>query len=382
MNPADFKVSFAGRLTTTPEGHLAFVPNTLPPKLEYDARTVRLLALANLALGRVAGIGHSLPNPKMLMGPFLRREAVLSSRIEGTTATQKDLLLFEAAPGKATPSNDVREVANYVKASQYGLRRLKELPMCLRLIREVHERLMKGVRGAHGRPGEFRQIQNYIGQPGQPIEQARFVPPPVAEMRDALDDLERFLNAPGEMPVLIQLPVAHYQFEAIHPFVDGNGRIGRLLLSLLLCERGLLPQPFLYLSAYFERNRAAYMDHLLRVSQEGSWNEWICFFLQGVVEESNDAIRRIERLLELRQQYREKMQTARASALTLRLVEQLFVNPAITIPGTAKLLRVGYPSAKLIVQRLVKAGILKEVTARKRDRIFCALGVMTLTSAP
>ena len=354
------------------------MPNPLAPELEFDTTTVQLLSEANLALGQLAGLGQMLPNPHMLIGPFLRREAVLSSRIEGTLATEEELLLFEASPSKEPKTPDVREVANYVKALEYGLARIKELPVCLRLIREIHARLLEGVRGAERRPGEFRQIQNYIGQRGQPIEQAHFIPPPVPEMNQALEDFERFLNAPNELPFLVQLALIHYQFEAIHPFVDGNGRIGRLLILLLMCERGPLPKPLLYLSAYFEQNRDAYADHLLRVSQAGAWSEWIRFFLKGIAEQSRDAVHRSQQLLDLWKEYRRKMQTVRASALGLQLVDELFSTPAFTIARAAKILDVTFLSARHNIEKLVNAGILKEATGRKRNRVYIAPEILNI----
>lgn len=378
MNPESFGTNAPGKLVTIPEGCSAFVPNTLPPKLEIDWQTAQLLADAARALGELAGVGKKLPNPHLLIGPFLRREAVLSSRIEGTYATAEELLLFEAIPTKEPPRDEIREVANYVKALEFGLARLKELPVCLRLMREIHEVLITGVRGHDRRPGEFRNRQNYIGNPGQGINDARFVPPPVEDMHQALLDFEKFIHAPTELPFLIQLTLIHYQIETIHPFIDGNGRVGRLLIPLFLCERGYLPQPLLYLSAYFERNRSGYVDHLLRVSQAGAWLDWIAFFLKGVVEQSRDAIARSQRLLDLWQEYRRRMQTARASALLLRLIDQLFAFPALTISHAQKELNVTYPSAKKNMLKLVEAGVLREASGRQRNRVYIAPEVISI----
>ncbi len=380
MRKEDFIDSAPGRLVQTLEGQWAFVPEPLPPKLELDAKTVLLLSEAHEALGQLAGVGQMLPNPHLLIGPFLRREAVLSSRIEGTITTAEELLVFEASPSEEPTTPDVQEVANYVKALGRGLTRLKELPVCLRLIRETHAQLLEGVRGEARRPGEFRESQNFIGQRGQPVGEARFVPPPVPEMNKALDAFERFLHTPTELPFLIQLALIHYQFETIHPFMDGNGRIGRLLIPLLLCERGNLPQPLLYLSGYFEQNRDAYSDHLLRVSQTGAWSEWVQFFLQGVNDQSKDAVRRSTRLLNLWQQYRDKMQARRSSSLLLQLVDELFAFPAVTITYAQQQLGVTYRSAQLNVQKLVDAGILKEQTGRKRKRVFVASEIVSIIS--
>ena len=319
-----------------------------------------------------------LPNPHLLIGPFLRREAVLSSRIEGTIATAEELLLFEALPAKEPPRDEIREVANYVRALEHGLRRYNELPVCLRLIKEIHKTLLTGVRGEEGRPGEFRNRQNYIGNPGQPIETARFVPPPANDTLKALDDLEEYIHAPADLPFLIQMSLIHYQFEAIHPFIDGNGRVGRLLIPLLLCERKFLPHPLLYLSAFFERNREAYADCLLAVSQSGVWRDWIRFFLQGVIEQSRDAVLRSQKLLNLWQIYRQKLQTARASALLLRLVDELFAYPAMTIAQAKELLGVTYPSAKKNMEKLERAGILKTSEERHRNKVYFAPDIIAL----
>jgi Fic family protein len=269
-------------------------------------------------------------------------------------------------------------VANYVNAMEYGLERIKKLPVCLRLIQELHGKLLRGVRGEEHRPGEFRERQNFIGLPTQTVEQARFVPPPVPEMMQALKELEVYMGTPCELPLLVKLGLVHYQFETIHPFMDGNGRIGRLLITLILCERGCLPQPLLYLSAYFERNRDAYMDHLLRLSQQGNWVDWIRFFIQGIAEQSRDAIRRAEKVYDLWDDYTKKVQSARASALATKLVDDLFESPAITVPQAAKRLNITFRSAQNHIDNLANLGILKEATGRQRNRIYIAPGIIDL----
>jgi Fic family protein len=381
MKPEDFTENAPGRVVKAPEGYWAFVPDSLPPKLELEGKVISDLAEAHEALGQLAGVGQTLPNPHLLIGPFLRREAVLSSRIEGTITTTEELVLFEAIPSQPSKP-DVREVANYVKALEYGLARLKDLPVCLRLIREVHAQLLAGVRGEKRKPGEFRETQNFIGQPGQSVEEARFVPPPVTEMMQVLDEFEKFLNtANKELSPLVSLALIHYQFETIHPFTDGNGRVGRLLIPLLLCQRENLPQPLLYLSAYFDQNRDAYVDHMFRVSTTGTWSDWIRFFLRGVSEQSRDAILRSRKLLDLWQQYRDRMQTARASALLLQLVDGLFAYPALTIARARNILDVTYRSAQLNVEKLEKAGILKEHNGRKRNRVYVANEILDIIAA-
>lgn len=381
MDASAFSPKAPGKLVKIPEGCYAFVPDPLPPQLEFDTPTTNLLSEASWALGQLAGVGQKLPNPHLLIGPFLRREAVLSSRIEGTIATAEELLLFEALPSVEPPRDEIREVANYVRALEFGLGKLKELPVSLRLIRGLHEVLLEGVRGGEHRAGEFRDRQNYIGNPGEGISNARFVPPPVEGMKLSLDEFEKFIHAPSQLPFLIQLALIHYQIEAIHPFIDGNGRVGRLLLPLLVCQRGYLPQPLLYLSAYFERNRHAYADHLLRVSLLGAWQEWVTFFLRGVAEQSRDAVWRSQQLLDLWQHYRDELQTARASALLLKLVDQLFAFPAITISHAQRDLGVTYPSAKRNMRKLVEAGILREVDNRHRNRVFLAPAIISIIEA-
>jgi Fic family protein len=277
MQPSDFTDNKSGRVIKTPQGYWAFVPNPLPPKLEINWELAGNISEADRALSELAGVARTLPNPHLFIGPFIRREAVLSSRIEGTQAGLSDLFFFEASQSATPQTPDVHEVANYVNALEYGLARLKDLPISLRLIREMHERLMKEVRGETMTPGEFRRSQNWIGPPGCVLIDATFVPPPVDEMTAALGELEKYLHTPSSLPPLVRSALVHYQFEAIHPFLDGNGRIGRLLLTLLLCTERLLPQPLLYLSAFFERNRQDYYRLLLSVSQAGTWTEWNIF---------------------------------------------------------------------------------------------------------
>jgi Fic family protein len=360
----------------------AFVPNPLPPQFEFDHALVSVLSEADRALGELAGLGRTLPNPNLLIRPFIRREAVLSSRIEGTQADVADLYAYEArqlalplAPS-ASSDTDVREVFNYVRALEYGLERLSTLPVSVRLIREVHEILMKGVRGEFATPGEFRHTQNWIGRPGCTLEDATYVPPPVTDMQQALSDLEKYLHSEDTLPPLIRLALIHYQFEAIHPFIDGNGRIGRLLISLLLINWNLQPVPLLYLSAYFEHHRDAYYDRLLAVSERGAWRDWLEFFLQGITEQSRDAIARARQIQDLQAQWREQLTRTRSSTLLLRLVDGLFDTPMLTIPQAQKLLGITYRSAANNVQKLVKAGILHEAEATPQGRVFVAREIL------
>lgn len=378
MQPADFTEERAGRLAKSPRDYWAFVPNPLPPKLELSWELASEISAADRGLSELAGIARTLPNPHLLIRPFMSREAVLSSRIEGTQASLSDLFYFEASSASAKPEPDVREVQNYVRALERGLKRLEELPVCLRLLREMHKVLMTGARGEHMTPGEFRRSQNWIGPANCTLNDATFVPPPPEEMDEALSALEKFWHAPSPLPLVVRLALIHYQFEAIHPFLDGNGRIGRLLIILLLCAEKALPQPMLYLSAYFERNRKEYYRLLLEVSQAGRWDEWLRFFLRGVAEQSRDAIVRSDKLLDLWHRYRKKLQAVRSSALVLRLVDELFRLPVVSIVGAQKLLKVTYTSAQLNVEKLVKAGILKEMTGRSYARMFAAPEILNV----
>ncbi len=384
MRPEDFSPNAPGRLERAPEGHWAYLPAPLPPALTFDSRTVRYLAEAERALGELAGVGGMLPNPHLLTRPFARREAVLSSRIEGTVTRLDELLRYEAQPEPESSANeDVREVINYVQAMGHGLARLAEgLPLCLRLLREVHGRLMEGVRGGEKRPGEFRTCPVMIGRTGQTLADARFVPPPPASLDSQLRDFECFLNEPGDLPVVVQLALLHYQFETIHPFTDGNGRLGRLLITLVLCARGVLPHPLLYLSAYLEHHDREYQDHLLAVSQRGTWDEWIRFVARGVAEQAADAIRRARSMLELQRRYRERVQAVSQSSAVLRLVDELFAAPFVTMPGVSRLLEVTHRAAKLNVEKLVAAGILHEADpGRKTKRVYFAPEILALLGA-
>lgn len=372
MGPKDFERSTSGRCIKTPQGYWAFVPNPLPPSIAYDLKLTALLSDADRNLGELAGVGRLLPNPHLLVAPYVRREAVLSSRIEGTQASLGDLLFFEAAPAEPPRAPDIREVYNYVRALEYGLTRLKDLPLSLRLVQEIHARLMEGVRGAHAAPGEFRRSQNWIGPAGCTLNDATFVPPPVHETEEAMGSWEKYLHGEPSEPPLVQCAVMHYQFEAIHPFLDGNGRVGRLLITFFLCERGHLPQPLLYLSAFFERYRDEYYRRLLAVSQEGDWPGWIGFFLRGVSDQATDAVQTAQRILDLQLAYRQRIQGRRSPAPTLRLLDDLFANPYVTITGARKKYGVNFRTAQAAIDLLCQAGILREVTRRRRNRIYCA----------
>ena len=373
MQAPDFTALSPGRLVSTVEGAIAFVPHPAPRTLPLDLTTVRLLGEAENALGCLAGTTRRLLNPYLVASPLLRREAILSSRIEGTITTPEQLVLLEATGSTPDPTEDTKEVRNYILAMQLGLDKLNEIPVCLRLIKDVHARLLQGVRGEREMPGEFRITQNFIGREGSTIAEARYVPPPVGEMLMALDDFEKYLNdEKGDLPTLIRVAIAHYQFEAIHPFRDGNGRIGRLLIPLILCSRTRIKEPVLYLSSYFERHDQLYRDLLLKVSQEGDWTAWIQFFLTAVRECADEAIAQCEGLLALRDRYRENFKAARSSVLLYTIIDNLFLRPSITIGEATKLLRVTDAAASSNIKKLVKAGILTEITGKKRNQVFLA----------
>lgn len=376
MRREDFSATFPGTLKEIGAGYLAFVPPPIPSSIEWSSDLARLLSAADRALGQLAGVGRTLANPHLLIRPFVNREAVLSSRIEGTRASLSDLFLFDAAPEAEPEVDDVREVSNYVRALEHGLERMDSLPIGQRLLCELHSELLRGTRGEQS-AGELRRIQVWIGAPGARLADAIFVPPPANELTPLLSDLERFIHSEREdLPPLIRIALAHYQFEAIHPFHDGNGRLGRLLITLMLHQEKLLDVPLLYLSAYFERHRTEYYDRLREVSTRGARNEWLAFFLRGVAEQSTDAVVRASQLLDLRDEYHKRLHAARSSALVHKLIDELFVYPAVSVPRAAGILGVTYRSAQMNVLHLVKAGILREVTGRKRNRIFMADGVV------
>jgi Fic family protein len=381
MKPEDFNLQ-AGRFVKTLDGAAAFVPSPLPPSLEVSWELLDRVTRAERAIANLRGIGATLPNPYLLVSAFVRREAVLSSRIEGTQASVGELIAFEAAGNTAAENSDVKEVANYVAALDYGLHRLADLPLSLRFIREVHERLMRGVRGGASNPGEFRTGQNWIGSPGTHIADASYVPPPVPEMNAALDALEKFFHQPSHLPALIRLALIHYHFEAIHPFLDGNGRVGRLLITFLFHTEQLLDQPLLYLSAYFEQHRSEYYRRVLDVSRQAAWSEWIDFFLDAVTKQANDAMRRSSQLLALRQDYRARTTSARRSSLLPAIIDRLFESPAITIATVAREFSVTYAAAKNNVEKLISAGVLNAPDAAGRNKVYLARDIIALLEAP
>jgi Fic family protein len=373
MDPKNFQNPETGQVIRTKTGYWAFLPAPLPPNMGWPLPLVTALTDADRELAKLTTTAGTFQFPRLLIQPFVRQEAVLSSRIEGTRATLMDLYAYESEQAAFIEStDDVREVHNYVSALDYGLDRLKKLPVSSRLIREIHGKLLENVRGGQLSPGEFRRTQNWIGPAGATIATATYVPPPPDEMQSALDQLEKFIHAGSDLHPLIRAGMIHYQFEAIHPFLDGNGRVGRLLMILLLCEWGILPQPLLNLSVYFERYRQEYYDHLLAVSQRGAWEEWLRFFLRGVSTQAQDSVRRLAKLEGLRTKYQAIALEERNSRRMEQVLDFLFTRPVLTIRQLESELGTTYTGAKRYMEKLVEVGILKEVTGYARNRIFRA----------
>ncbi len=364
----------AGRYVTQPTGYRAFIPAPLPPKppVRLDGELQSLLSTADRALGRLDGSIQTLPNPDLFVFMYVRKEAVLSSQIEGTQSSLQDLLAAEAQILTSETPKDVDEVVNYVDAMNYGLERLTELPMSVRLIREIHARLLQGVRGAGLTPGELRKSQNWIGYGGCTLADATFVPPPPFDAESAFGELERFLHSNSSLPQLIQIGMAHAQFETIHPFLDGNGRIGRLLITFLLCQREILLKPVLYLSHYFKQHRAEYYDRLQAVRDQGDWEEWLAFFLRGIASTSREATDTSRQILALREANRAAVTESlgRAAGNGLRVLETLFRRPIVTVATVQDLTGTTFTAANTLVSRLVQLGILQEVTGYRRNRVF------------
>lgn len=371
----------SGRWITTLEGYRTFHPDPLPPSLNWSPQLASALADACLLIGRLAGEGRRLANPRILIRPFIRREAVLSSRIEGTQATLGELLAAEAGAMVERSPEDLREVANYVAALEYGLQRLETLPLSLRLVRELHDRLMAGVRGSHATPGEFRRSQNWIGKPGATLNQASFVPPPPEALGDHLAHWEHFLHD-RTLPPLVHAALMHYQFEAIHPFLDGNGRVGRLLITLLLCERDILPTPLLYLSAFFEATRTDYYQGLRHVTERGDWEGWLQYFLNGVARQSEDALSRAERLNAHLETWRHLLTAQANTRVALQMLDLLGANPFLTPRGAEQKLNLAYNTVMRAIGQLQAHGIVLATSAARRDRVFCAKALLDILEEP
>jgi Fic family protein len=369
-----------GRLIRCSGGYSAFVPEPLPPRIEWSAGLAAALSAADRAVGRLAGEGRRLPNPHLLIRPFVRREAVLSSRIEGTQATLGELLAAEAGAAVERSAADLREVGNYVVALEYGVARLRALPLSLRLVRELHEKLMRGVRGDVATPGEFRRSQNWIGPAGCTLADAAFVPPPPDRLMDCLGAWEKFLHD-DTLPPLVHAALVHSQFEAIHPFLDGNGRVGRLLITLLLIAKGVLPSPLLYLSAWFEATREEYYARLSGVVERGEWEEWLGYFLAGAAGQAEDALGRIRRIDELLSRWRDQLGKS-PSRLPEKAIDLFVENPFWTVNKLAERLDVAFTTAQRAIDRLESASIVALVGEAKRNRVYCARAVLEILEEP
>jgi Fic family protein len=375
----------AGRVVRQQEGYRAFIPAQLPPDppLMFDAPLVSLLATASTDLGRLDGVSATMPNPDLFVAMYVRREAVLSSQIEGTQSTLDDVLTFEVDPRADSLPLDIDVVVNYVKAMNYGLARLDSLPLSLRLIKEIHRQLLTGVRGGDKFPGDFRTTQNWIGGGDrQLLRDATFVPPPPHEMMTALGDLELFLHDPDRPHPLIACALAHAQFETIHPFVDGNGRVGRLLITFLLCHAGVLRRPLLCLSHYLKLHRAEYYDRLTAVRFAGDWEGWLAFFLRGVSEVARESELTAQRIVELREKTRQDFQAQDMNASAFKLLDHLFLQPVTTVNAAKDALGVSYRYANDVIANLVASGTLEEITGHKRNRRFRFARYLALFQEP
>lgn len=364
----------SGRYIRQPAGYKAFIPTPLPPSppVQIDLEMQRLLSEADRALGRLEGSIQTLPNPDLFIFMYVRKEAVLSSQIEGTQASINDLLKAEAHILDAQVPRDVDEVLNYVTAMNYGLTRLCELPLSTRLIREIHAHLLQGVRGDALQPGELRSSQNWIGPSGSNLTTAAFIPPPAHEVAASLGALENFIHQQDHIPPLIKIGLIHAQFETIHPFLDGNGRVGRLLITFFLCQQGLLQKPVLYLSHFFKKHRLEYYDHLQRTRDSGDWEAWLKFFLRGVGAVAGQATETAREIVELRERHRSLITNEFGSmaAKAVKLLEQLYIRPKVTVNQVSGFLEVSYPYANGLIDKFSEHEILFEITGYSRNRVF------------
>lgn len=364
----------AGQYVEQIAGYKAFIPNPLPPTPEIimDQEMWHLLSQADRALGRLDGATDALPNPDLFVFMYVRKEAVLSSQIEGTQTSLIDVLEFESQALEPENPQEVAEVVNYIAAINYGLERLKSLPVSLRLIREIHKELMQGVRGAERAPGEFRHTQNWIGAGGCSLAKATYVPPPPYEMLQSLDNLEKFLHSPQPIPTLIKVGLAHAQFETIHPFLDGNGRTGRLLITFLLCEQNILQRPLLYISHYFMKYRSEYYDRLQAVRDSGNWEAWLKFFLRGVYEVAQEAAATARKIVNLKEEHRQLVLNTmgRKSGNAIALLESLYFRPIFNVEHAEEITSLSYPNANALIKALSDIGLLEEITGQKRNRAF------------
>ncbi len=375
----------AGRYIRQPTGYSAFIPQPLPPDppVRFDTLQV-LLSQADRVLGRLDGAIQTLPNPDLFVSMYVRREAVLSSQIEGTQSSLHDVLAAEAKIFAPDRPKDVGDVINHIAAMHHGLERLAKLPLSVRLIREIHAVLLRNARGSHLNPGELRSSQNWIGAADCTLAEATFIPPPPQELAPQLSALEKFLHADTGLPLLIKIGLAHAQFETIHPFLDGNGRIGRLLITFILCEREVLHKPVLYLSHYFKKHRQQYYDSLQAVRDTGDWEQWLAFFLRGIIAVSGEATETTRNILLLRERHREAITEhfGRAAGNGHRVLEYLYTHPIVAVAEVQELTGTSYPAANNLVARMTEADILHEITGNTRNRIFAYRNYIDLFHDP
>lgn len=378
MDEERFKTNgMAGEFVNS-DGDIAFNPEPLPPDVEIDGELFDEFTRATKNVGQLSGIGRRVDNPSMLISPFIYKEAVVSSEIEGTRVTLSDVYEYEAGKeSNSGPSrNELQEVHNYVRAVFQGIDMMEE-GIDLDLIRTLHKTLMSGVRGEEKQPGEFRDTQVYIGGRG---EEARFVPPPPSIVPYSMQNLETYMQTGGSYQPLIDIGLVHYQFETIHPFRDGNGRMGRLLIMLMMCDEELLPEPYLYPSSYFNRNREEYTDRLLAVSRDEAWEEWLLFFLEGISQQAEEAFSRASELLDLRDKYRDRYQDGANSVSHLAM--EIFTKPYLTVNEAKDLLDMSYGAANDAISKLVTDEVLEEVTGQRRNRVFRAREVFQVIQKP
>ena len=364
----------AGKYVKQPLGYRAFIPNPLPPNppIKYDGELRSLLSQADRALARLDGVTTVLPNPELFVGMYVKKEALLSSQIEGTQASLEGVLKFEADITPSEDINEIKEVINYIKALNYGIERLKELPMSNRLIKEIHKILISGTRGSNKTPGEFRQTQNWIGPAGANLNEATFVPPPPYLVPELMSDLEKFMHRKDDIPPLVKAALIHAQFETIHPFLDGNGRVGRLLLTFYLYWQGVLTKPLLYLSFYFKKHREEYYNLLMKVRLNGEFEEWIKFFLKGVIEVSNEATTAAKEIITLKEDLIKMLIEHKiGSGYAVGLVELLFSMPIVTSKDVQNKLGIkSKDTLSRLLEKFVKAGIIEEVSGKKRYKKY------------
>ncbi len=371
----------AGIAERTDHDYVAFFPAPLFPSIEFSSELIEAVSKADLAVGELAGIGRVLPDPNLLISASLKKEAVLSSKIEGTITEYDDLFGFEILGDGSKAPEDVKEVVNYIEATRFAVERFHTLPMSLRLVREIHKLLMAGVRGEIATPGDFRKSKNWIGRPGSTLANATYVAPSVEAMIEALKDWESAHHRESSLPVIVKLAILHAQFEMIHPFIDGNGRVGRLLIVLLLTHWGILPAPILYLSAYFEKHRDGYYAGLLGVSHRGDWEEWILYFVRAICEQAKRATALCKSLLEMRDRYEHSIPPKLRTKTVMSLLDLLFKNPYIDVNSLKDHAGVGFPTAQRAIDNLVNLGILREITARKRSRLWEAKEIYALLAS-